>query len=265
MRRYWLTGFLAVLSGVAATLVWQAEQGRKRAEQRVHELESGLGAGTPAAPPSLIAEASPQKAMEASRTKIASARTSVDIAPYLKMIDDLRLKTRVLDRDLHEARVEAAAAQAKLDEEAGQAEKLAAQFANLREESEAVRRRAEVFEADLKSKSQRLIQAETAEKILQERLGKSEQAGRRAGGVSKEIEDLNRRREAAVHALQRRYRELTDLYRNFSLSAQTRETSGSSLQAGDLSRIQTSLQQAEEELRLLQSLNARVAELGRVK
>lgn len=265
MQKYWVAGLLALLLGVASTLGWRAEQGRKEAESRLHDLQLSMGAKDTAvaAPPTagLLAE----KSAAMAERRLPAARTSVDIAPYLKMIDDLRLKTRDLDRDLHEARVEAAAAEAKATEKSEDVGKLSAQLANIREEGEAARRRAEVYEADLKVKSQRLIQAETAEKILQERLSKSELAGRRGVVVSKEMEDLNRRRETALTALQRRYRELTDLYRNFSLSAQTRESSGSSLQAGDLSRIQTALQQAEEELRHLQTLNARVAELARVK
>jgi hypothetical protein len=106
---------------------------------------------------------------------------------------------------------------------------------------------------------------ETSEKLLQEKLSKAELAAKRVVVVSKDVEDLNRRREASLLTLERRYREVTDLYRNFSLNMQTRENPGQGLQAGDLSRIQTALQQAEEELRQLRSLNTRVAELARSK
>jgi len=47
------------------------------------------------------------------------------------------------------------------------------------------------------------------------------------------------------------------------LAAQTRDTPATGLQAGDLSRIQTTIQQAEDDLRQLQTLNARVAQLAR--
>jgi len=123
----------------------------------------------------------------------------------------------------------------------------------------------EALDTELKFKAQRLIQVETSEKLLQEKLSKAELAAKRVVVVSKDVEDLNRRREATLLTLERRYRDVTDLYRNFSLSMQTRENPGQGLQAGDLSRIQTALQQAEEELRQLRSLNARVAELGRGK
>ena len=168
MQKYWVAGLLALLLGVTSTLGWRAEQGRKEAESRLHDLQLSMGAKDTAvaAPPTagLLAE----KSAAISERRLPAARTGVDIAPYLKMIDDLRLKTRDLDRDLHEARVESAAAEAKATEESENAGKLSAQLANIREEGEAARRRAEVYEADLKVKSQRLIQAETAEKILQD-------------------------------------------------------------------------------------------------
>ena len=265
MKNFWLAGLLAAMLAVVSTLGWRAEQERKKAEAKVQHLESALATKSPVTVVSETGGLNQNQLPIPLEKKNSPARSAVDIAPYLKMIDDLRLKTRDLDRELHESRVETVREQAKATEDSEKADKLAAQLASLREEAEATRRRAEVFEADLKAKAQRLIQAETAEKILQDRLNKSELAGRRVLVVSKEVEDLNRRRELAVNVLQRRYRELTDLYRNVSLNAQTRETSGSGMQAGDLSRIQTALQQAEEELRNLQTLNARVAELARAK
>ena len=259
-----LAVLVAVLS-LAATLGWRADQARKVAESRIKDLEATLtakGIAVAPPPPTLLPQ---DKSTPTTEKKLLAAKTATDLGPYLKLIDDLRDRTHTLDRDLHLARSEESKLQAKAKEQTDQAEKLAEQLATLREESQKDRRIAEVLDVELKGKSQRLIQAETAEKILQDRLTKAEQASRRITGTSKEIEDLNRRRELAITALQRRYREVTDLYRNFALNAQTRETPATGLQAGDLSRIQTALQQAEDDIRQLQTLNARVTELAKAK
>jgi hypothetical protein len=121
----------------------------------------------------------------------------------------------------------------------------------------------EAVQAELRAKAERLLKAETSEKLLQERSARAEAAAAKVVVSTKELEDLNRRREAFLTTILRRFREVNDLYRNFTLAAQTRDTPATGLQAGDLSRIQTTIQQAEDDLRQLQTLNARVAQLAR--
>jgi hypothetical protein len=78
------------------------------------------------------------------------------------------------------------------------------------------------------------------------------------------LEDLNRRREVLLNNMVRRYREVTDQYRTLSLRVQSRaDQLGLDPGAGEISRIQTSVQQAEEEFRQLNSLNAQAAKLLR--
>lgn len=253
--------FSLALALTAAYLAWREYERRIDAEFR---LAYSYGHIYPAPPPLPAPPKQPTpEALAPSRTP--GSRQSVDIQPYLKMIDDLRQKTQELDRELLASQSSLARAEARLAEQTEASEKALSQLRDLREESQQNRRLAEVYEAELKAKSQRLLQAETAEKLMQQRVEKAEQTARRAGVASRDAEDISRRRESLVSSLQRRFREVTDLYRAFSLQAQNRSTPGASLEAGDLSRLQTTLQQAEDEIEQLRTLNRRMADLARNK
>jgi chromosome segregation ATPase len=257
---------LVVTIGLLVVAGWLgvlAERGRKVAQERVAQLEGELaqrGVAIPAEAATVAEEVAPAPVKPA-----AMAREAVDVSRYLRMIDGLRERVQELEKEIQSARLADESAQERIGEQKEAVKKLNEQFASLKEDALRQQRVSEALDTELKFKAQRLTQVETSEKLLQEKLGKAEQAAKRVVVVSKEVEDLNRRRETTLLTLDRRFREVTDLYRNFSLSMQTRENAGQSLQAGDLSRIQTALQQAEEELRQLRSLNARVAEMARAK
>ncbi|MBM3760172.1 MAG: hypothetical protein FJW36_07995 [Acidobacteria bacterium] len=260
----WIVVALLGLLGVTGWLGWRAEQGRLAVAGRVARLEAELlktGVVVPVEEPTQLLEKTPA----VSPKQPSIVKDKVDVGNYLQMIDSLRAKTQELEKDIEEAREDAHNVKEKAEAQAEETRKLADQLASLREDLGKQQRVSDALDAELKFKAQRLVQSETAEKLLQEKLAKAELAAKRAVVANKEVEDLNRRREAAVVTLERRYREVTDLYRSFSLNLQTRENPGQGLQAGDLSRIQNALQQAEDELRQLRGLNARMAELARGK
>ena len=262
MQRLAIVVILAMV-GAAGWLGWRSEQGRKAAVDRVAQLEGELAKRGVAIP--AVAEAVPQTTEPQLVKPTAAPRESVDVSKYLRMIDELRNRANELEKDLQASRQTEDQMQDRVATQTDEAKKLTEQVASVKEDALRQQRVSEALETELKFKVQRLLQVETSEKLLQEKLSKAELAAKRVVVVSKDVEDLNRRREAALLTLERRYREVTDLYRNFSLNMQTRENPGQGLQAGDLSRIQTALQQAEEELRQLRSLNTRVAELARSK
>ena len=251
------------LLGLVGWLGWRAERERKLAIDRVTQLEGELAKRGVVIPP--VEEATAEPAQPAPVKSTVLPREPVDAGKYLRMIDDLRSRAHELEKDLQGSRQAEEESQERIARQTEEARKLNEQVASVKEDALRQQRVSEALETELKFKAQRLVQVETSEKLLQEKLGKAELAAKRVVVVSKDVEDLNRRREATLLTLERRYREVTDLYRNFSLSMQTRENPGQGLQAGDLSRIQTALQQAEEELRQLRSLNARVSELARGK
>ncbi len=253
MRR--LIPYLLVL--IAAILGWRAEQGRRAALERIAQLE-GQRTGLAAAPiPAAETLATPVPA--AAETRAVRVPAGTDPVPYIKTIDELRELLREQAKTLSAARDAAARAEATLVSQEAEGKNWKTQMDELRELAQGARRLGDALQIELRAKSERLLKVETSEKLLRDRLARAESAPAKVAGVSREIEDLNRRREALLMALLRGYREVGDLYRNVALNAQTRD----GMQAGELSRIQAAIQQAEDDLRQLQALNARMARLAR--
>lgn len=264
MRRF--LPYLGVIPAiVAGGLWWSAESARRAAADRVVALENELRQRTASSSAPASVETPHETEPSDANPRVVRIPTGADPTQYLKTIDDLREQMQEQARELSASKDAAARAAAAAETETAERKKLAAQIEDLREDIQAARRLTDAVQAELKVKSDRLIKAETAERLLQDRATKAEAAANRVAGASREMEDLNRRREAYLTTLLRRYREVGDLYRNFTLNAQTAEAPGNALQAGDLSRIQNAIQQAEDDLRQLQALNARMAQLARAK
>ncbi len=253
MRR--LIPYLLVL--IAAILGWRAEQGRRAALERIAQLEGQRTVLAVAPIPAAETLATPVPA--AAETRAVRVPAGTDPVPYIKTIDELRELLREQAKTLSAARDAAARAEATLVSQEAEGKNWKAQMDELRELAQGARRLGDALQIELRAKSERLLKVETSEKLLRDRLARAESAPAKVAGVSREVEDLNRRREALLMALLRGYREVGDLYRNFALNAETRD----GLQAGELSRIQTAIQRAEDDLRQLQALNARMARLAR--
>lgn len=265
---------------------WRSEQGRRSAVDRAAQLEAAANrGGGPASPssttPSSTETGNPQNPDSPAPSAASGANNNPKSSRdprYLKgggpgagdnaaesaaTIEDLRQRIQELARELSGAREEVARAEARSTADATEVKTLQSQLAELRETNAQTRRLLDAAEAEWKVKSDRLAKAEAAEKSALERASKAESAAARSASQSRELEDLIRRRESLAASLHRRYRDVTDLYRNFTLNVQTRDTQSPGLQAGDLSRIQTAVQQAEEDLRQMQSLNLRITQLSR--
>ena len=195
----------------------------------------------------------------AAETRAVRVPAGTDPVPYIKTIDELRELLREQAKTLSAARDAAARAETTLVSQEAEGKNWKAQMDELRELAQGARRLGDALQIELRAKSERLLKVETSEKLLRDRLARAESVPAKVAGLSREVEDLNRRREALLMALLRGYREVGDLYRNFALNAETRD----GLQAGELSRIQTAIQRAEDDLRQLQALNARMARLAR--
>lgn len=263
MRRI-LPVLLLIPAASAGWFWWQAEQGRRAALARVAQLEAVRGgSAVPAAP---VEETAAPGAPGPARTEVVRIPTGTDPAPYLKTIDELREQMAAMAKELSAVKESAARAETATAEGEAELKKVRAQMDDLREEAAMARRVSDALQAELRTKSDRLVKMETAEKLLLERTARAETAATRVSTAAKEIDDLNRRREAFHTTLLRRFREVNDLYRNFAMNVQTRDgVAGPGLQAGDLSRIQSAIQQGEDDLRQLQALNARMAQLARAK
>lgn len=257
---------------LAATLIlgglwWRAEQERQGAEARLSEArqemekeKARLAALTEATQP-------PAETHAPETAKVVRVPTGTDPAPYIRAIEELRTQVGELTRELSTARDEAARSSVRVTEAISEAAKAREALLEAREDAQAARRVADAVQAELKVKSDRLVRVETESRLAQERMAKAESASTKLTAAARELEEINRRRDGYLNTLLRRYRDVTDLFRSVSLNAQTSDAAGAGggFQAGDLSRIQNAMQQAEDDLRQVQSLNARAAQLTRVK
>lgn len=257
MQRYLVLALLAV-TALVGYFAYSAETARKAVLARIDELEAQKPAATPALP-------APTAVPTPTEKTTVVTKAGVDLTPYLRKIDELRAGLEASQKELDSARATIENQQGKLATQAESLKSLEASVASTQEAAAKESRIVEALQAELKVKSQRMIQAEQAEKVLQERLLKAEQSARRATASTKELDDIQRRRENAYTSLERRVREVGDIIRGFTLNAQTRETGTLGLAAGDLSRLQTALQQADEDLRQIRSLNARASDLAKAK
>ncbi|WP_321472020.1 hypothetical protein [uncultured Paludibaculum sp.] len=138
--------------------------------------------------------------------------------------------------------------------------KLAANEAGVRDDFESTRRIVQAMEAELKTKNERVAQLETNLRRTREELAALQKKFGTSGDTANSLLEVNRRREAVVNSLQRRYRDLTDQLRALAVRLDTQRDSPV-MAAPDISRIQTAVQSTEDELRQLLSLNTQAQSL----
>jgi len=156
---------------------------------------------------------------------------------------------------LSEMKARAQELQASLDQAAGENKRLAAANAELNNDLESTRNLLHATEIELKGKAERLPELEAAAKRARDDRDASAQKLAQVNAALAEMADVNRRREAAVTALQRRFRDLTDQLRAASVRLEQQRDNPAAAMP-DLSRIQTVVPSAEDDLRQLNSLNA---------
>ncbi|MDX2269968.1 MAG: hypothetical protein NW208_17835 [Bryobacter sp.] len=263
MRKVLVHAVWAVAMVLALVWGWTNQNERLKVEAEAGSLQAELSKAKSRGEAPVLPEkaAAPEAAATIPQRK---AEAKLDVTPYLREIDDLRARLEAEQRLRQEAREEAATTAKQVEEGEAERKRLQEALRGAEEEVRVAGRLAEALQAELKQKTDRMLKAEQAEKVMQERLRKAETAQNRTVAAVGQMEDLNRQREAALVNLGRRFREVTDLLRRFSLE-QSRAASGLGLQAGDLSRVQNAVEQAEEDLRQLRSLNARAEELAKRK
>ena len=259
-----LPGLLA-LTTVVALVMWQrAERRVDAALARVAQLERARGGVASAGTAAPVAEAPVVPATPGERI----VRVPAGVAPeqYVrvvdnKAIDELNAVVSDLRQQLAAATEESQKLTAAVAAKAEEQGRHAAQVEELKEGLRQAKNTETSLQAELQIKADRTAASEVAQKALTERVAKAEAATTKAAAVGHEVEDLNRRRETQIADIQRRYREANDVYRAFLLNEQNREHAAAGNQAGDLSRVQNSIQQAEDDLRQIRALNARIAAL----
>ena len=264
----WLFGLLGLALVLVIGLSGVMIQERAKWKDLVEKLQAkrSLEDISREAPPVAMPIETPSEPTSAGNTP---RRTENQHSPppstgYLRVIEETRAALEGARKELSAARNDVEAMKASAAQEREEREKLAAELADRSESLAAAKRVVTATEAEFKSKNERLVRLETSEKLVREAAGKAEISAVKALRSAQELEDLNHRRELLISSINRRYREVTDQYRTLSLRVQGRaEQLGLDPGAGELSRIQTSVQQAEDEMRQLNGLSAQAAKLLR--
>jgi septal ring factor EnvC (AmiA/AmiB activator) len=255
---------LGGLTAAGTYLLVEEQRARAMAESKVVELTTQVEALRTARP--APAPETPPEEPEAAAPGKAAAKAAPTVLPteYIRIIAETQAALETARKELSAARNDIAGLQARATQEQEQRDKLTAELAELNEALASTKRVVAATQTELKAKNDRLVRLETSEKLVREAAGKAEMESAKSLRTAQELEDLNRRREVLLNSMVRRYREVTDQYRTLSLRVQSRaDQLGLDPGAGELSRIQTSVQQAEEEFRQLNGLSAQAAKLLR--
>jgi chromosome segregation ATPase len=161
---------------------------------------------------------------------------------------------------LSEARERAGQLEAQVEKLQADSRKLEASIEETRDDLAAARRVVDASDAEIRSKAERIAQLEASLKAARETRTAADQRAQQAGAVLREITELNRRRENTLQSLQRRFRDISDQYRSFALRLDTNRDNPAAAMP-DVSRIQSAVQAAEDELRQLTTLNAQTQRL----
>jgi chromosome segregation ATPase len=120
----------------------------------------------------------------------------------------------------------------------------------------------DALQAELKGKNDRVVPLQMANKQLREENQTANEKISRVTQSVSQLEDINRRRDAFLTSILRRYRDVTDQYR--ALAARLENPGeGSAPTGSELSRIQSAISMAEDDLRQLNGLNAQADRLLR--
>lgn len=255
---------LVVSLGTAIVAFRQAAQ--SRASLEAAKAESGRWQARAETAERQVAELrgeQPEQRSEADAAKPREAHSKEDVAARLELVrllaeKDEKLAALAKDYEQLSARARS------LDDKAGtllsENQRLAASEKDAREELDTAKRLAEALQTELRGNSTRSGLLEKTNQQLRDREQEARLRSERLAKLGDQLDDLNRRRDALVSGIQRRYRDVTDQYRALNLQI-SNPRDGVSPSSTDLSRVQNAIYQAEDDLRQLDNLNQRAARL----
>jgi chromosome segregation ATPase len=175
----------------------------------------------------------------------------------VRLIDEKQALLAAAQKSLADAGEQVAQLESRVESIEAERKSLADSARDWKERAETASRVAAAMEAEVKGRSERMARIESINRELAAKGDESAKRSERVSKAARELEELARRREVHLANLLRRYREVTDQYRSLAVR-------GGDLPVGvDLSRIQSAIQLAEEDMRQLQSLGAQAERLQR--
>jgi uncharacterized protein YoxC len=245
----WQTHRFSRLQDAARSLAGEAESIRGRAEKaEIENARLRALAGMPSAAQAPLASPPGVRRITPAPADLEPARLAIQLRDNLReansTIAELEMRIGTLEE--------------KLRTTATENQRLSAEEQELRERVDSTVRLVGAVQTELKSRDQRLLQLELANRNLRESSASASERAARAAQAVGEVEEIGRRRETYLANILRRFRELTDQYRAVA-SRLDNPRENSAPAPGELSRIQTAVSMAEEDLKQITSLNAQAA------
>lgn len=240
----WRRTELAAKLAAAENRIEQIEERAARALAENEALRERLAELGETPPPAPTVSRPPQGASSLEQARLL-VKLQQQLSAAENALSEAEGRARELEGQLQRAQEESKRLAGALEE---YTEKLAGQARVL-----------EAVQAELKTRNERLVQLEANNLLLHRQNRQVEEESARLRSLLRELEEINRRRENALAAIMRRYRELADQFRALAVpSPEPGEP-----RTADLSRVQNTLAMTEDELRQLSNLNAQAARLQR--
>jgi chromosome segregation ATPase len=236
----------AALEARLAELAARADQ----LQRENQELRQAPGAPAPVPPPG--------------PTRIERAPTAVVTVPEGASSAELREKLNAANSSIADLEAQVQKLEGALAKAYEESKVLTAAESEQRERADSLGRVVEALQAENRTNRDRLTQLETANLKVSEEARQAREQFSRAAQPGQELEEINRRREMHLSSILRRYRDLTEDFR--SLAARLDKAGeGSSGFPGQLSRIQSAVAGAEDDLRQISGLNAQATRAAQRK
>lgn len=253
----------AILAIFVAALVWTWRRDAARLTEQTVEIERLRAAeaklrAVPMAPPAVVAEQPSsirEQPIERVRERTVLREDWATRNELLKLVDEKQARLNATQRSLAEAEERVQEMEAKLAALAVEQKRFAEVELELKDRLDTSVRLVGALEAEVKGRSDRMLRIESTNRELLVKVEENSRRMERLRKAAGEMEELSRRRDVPMNNILRRYREVTDQYRSLAVR-------GGDLPAGvDLSRIQSAIMLAEEDLRHLQTLGAQASRL----
>ncbi|HEY3444177.1 MAG TPA: hypothetical protein VGK29_25730 [Paludibaculum sp.] len=268
-----LTILLAVLLAVAASVALWLWSGQSRVggetSARVEAAEKLKAAATERAAAlehenTALRQQLAERGIEPVVAKTAPARPVEGDGRHLEAVRELthtQAKLAATQAAIIEWQNKVQSLEGAVERATAEAKRSAAEEASMREDLDAAKRLVAATDGELKTKSARLSQLESDNRKAREDVVAASQKSTQAAALANELFDINRRRENVITSIQRRYREMTDVLRALAVRLDTQRDSMAGA-APDISRMQSTAQSADDDLRQLASLNAQAQRIA---
>ncbi|MCC7235358.1 MAG: hypothetical protein IT163_08645 [Bryobacterales bacterium] len=264
----WLLALALAALAAGGIVFWKMAAGRPTAAdaEQWHKTESDLRARLAQAEKRLSELGHPLPAAEA-REESGSARPPGTVTPYSRREADLAELIRLKDEQLTKSETALADLRTKYAEIEQRIAAVQEQDKQLRDTETTLRQRIDANTEQIvelqqanKQKDTRLGEQDASLKVLRTASEQQARSLQRVRALSEDLEDLARRREVYMANILGRYRDATDSLRTLGLQLENR-TDDAPIGRTDISRIQSALSSADEDMRQLRSLATRSRQL----